>query len=345
MAQDPKAAKQEHRVDIIDLDWDHLPFASEAERLKVQDFEKYLTDARGFDGKTLKPFEMATFYLGNESNNEIGAKKYIDFLKFRKDYKFDTVSKESLLKSMTLLKQAYGLGGTITKESNIKKKHLNGGSSHNTVQRKCFIFGSVGRAIFPGKFDSVYSMVKGLYYIWNEFNYLTNFELSRNYLIIVTDLSGLGMKNFSITVQRAAANMMQYIYPVTIDTIYLTDAPWMMNAVVGLVVKLIDTNNISLKQTTKVDAFKELGDESKIPIIIGGKYDYTKELNNDGTDSNKDDEKGKDQNDGADNSNNNNNNINNNNNNNANDKDKKDDDESKNEKEKLKANDDDTKSA
>ena len=273
---------RKHWIDLLDLEWDFVPFESDLEKSQVKQFRKYLVDTHNLHEESLLPFEMAIFYLGNNKNDKVASENYLLFLQFKKDYKFDTVSKESLLKSMTLLKNGYSIGGTINltiarndnSGTSINDTSTDNKDDHDTKNKKCHIFGTAGCKLFPNKFDSVASMLKGMYFTLNEFNFLKRFNISRDCSIIVSDLKNLGMANFSISHQMPAIQLMQHIYPMTIDTIYLTNAPYLMIPIVNVIIKLIDTKNIKLKQTTMKNTLKQLNnDTSQIPIIIGGTFD------------------------------------------------------------------------
>ena len=332
-------------LNIPNLDYDDIPFESESEKNKAKELESYLISNHNFDKSTLKPFEMAIFSLGNNHNLEAASTNYLTFIKYCKDWKWDEISHKSLLQSMTLLSNAYFLGGEITHpnsktntststnttnnnpnshDTNDKNgtdsdsnssdnshddmnnnNNSNGNSKknvesnddsddssnscsrelesndlkHRKCNAQCTILVSISRMIFPREFDGGASaMVKGLYLSWNYFNYCKKLGLSRygNCTIICTDLSGLRMGNFSLAFHNAGTYLLQYVYPMVVDTAYMIDAPLLMAGAISLVTNLIDTKNIKLRQLKKKDAFETIGDISQIPSVIGGTYDSSR---------------------------------------------------------------------
>ena len=60
-------------VALLNYDWDKLPFKDDSEKEKAQNFATYLAKEKGLNKNSLKPFEMATFLLGNNYDNELAA--------------------------------------------------------------------------------------------------------------------------------------------------------------------------------------------------------------------------------------------------------------------------------
>ena len=71
-----------------------------------------------------------------------------------------------------------------------------------------------------------------------------------------------------------------FCYTYFLGTIYMLDAPFLMSAVVSIVIRFINTETLKLIQTSRKDMFAKIGKE-QVPTTIGGDYEYVEKSEKD----------------------------------------------------------------